>query len=159
MRFVLAAALAFFALSTPAAHDPRAFNAGSLAAVKHAHAGRPFVLSLWSVHCEPCRHEMALWNSLQRKHPTLRVVLVAADPPSDHERVKRFLQRYDPGPVESWWYADDFEERIRFSIDPKWRGELPRTYFFDAQHRVTARTGLPDAAWVEKWLAGAERAQ
>jgi thiol-disulfide isomerase/thioredoxin len=153
----LAALLMLAAFDASASHDPRAFNAASLEAIKHANAGRPFVLSLWSVHCEPCRREMAMWKALQKKYPAVRVVLVATDPPGEQARVKQFLERYDPGPVESWRYADDFEERIRFAIDPKWRGELPRTYFFDSQHHAEMRTGLPEAAWVDQWFARASQ--
>jgi thiol-disulfide isomerase/thioredoxin len=144
---------ALLGLDASATHEPRAFGPASLDAIRHAYKGRPFVLSLWSVHCEPCRHEMPMWNALQKKYPGVRVVLVAADNPGELDRIQRFLERHDPGPVESWRYADDFEERIRFAIDPKWRGELPRTYFFDADHQAVARTGVPDAQWTEKWFA------
>jgi thiol-disulfide isomerase/thioredoxin len=133
------------------------FDARSLETIRRAYAGRPFVLSLWSVHCEPCRHEMPLWRELQARYPDVRVVLVAADNPGEGERIKRFLERHDPGPVERWRYADDFEERIRHSIDPKWRGELPRTYFFDAAHKVEARTGVPDEKWTREWFARAAK--
>jgi hypothetical protein len=100
---------------------------------------------------------MPLWRELQARYPGVRVVLVAADNPGEGERIKRFLERHDPGPVESWRYADDFEERIRHSIDPKWRGELPRTYFFDAAHKVEARTGVPDEKWTREWFARAAK--
>jgi thiol-disulfide isomerase/thioredoxin len=153
--FLVAAAL--LCADAAASHEPRPFDGTSLEAIRHANRGRPFVLSLWSVHCEPCRHEMPLWRELQKKHPGVRVVLVAADNPGELERIKRFLTQHDPGPVESWRYADDFEERIRYSIDPKWRGELPRTYFFDANHKPIARSGVPDAQWAEKWFAGVSR--
>jgi hypothetical protein len=88
----------------------------------------------------------------------VRVVLIAADDPAEAERARRFLAQNDPGSVERWQYADEFEERIRFSIDPKWRGELPRSYFFDANHAVVTRTGVPDARWTERWFAAAAKA-
>jgi thiol-disulfide isomerase/thioredoxin len=150
-------ALAGVALPARATHEPRPFDAKSFAAIRHAYAGRPFVLSLWSVHCEPCRHEMPLWRDLQARYPKVRVVLVAADNPGELDRIKAFLARHDPGPAESWYFADDFEERIRYAIDPKWRGELPRTYFFDAAHRVESRTGLPERTWTERWFGAQNR--
>jgi thiol-disulfide isomerase/thioredoxin len=156
-------ALALLALcsvvsAAPPRSEARAFDATSLETIRRAYAGRPFVLSLWSVHCEPCRHEMPLWRELQARYPDVRVVLVAADNPAEGQRIERFLERHDPGPAERWRYADDFEERIRYSIDPKWRGELPRTYFFDAAHRAEARTGVPDAKWAQAWFERASTA-
>src|SRR6202008_3672241 len=136
-----------------AAHDPGAFDVSSLDEIRKANAGRPFVLAFWSVHCEPCQRDMPLWSRMRDRHPGVAVVLVATDPPAEHERVKAFLTRFDPGPVERRWFSDDFEERTRYAVDPKWRGELPRTYFFDARHQRVVRSGALDAKWVEGWFA------
>jgi hypothetical protein len=146
------AALVIFAASAPAA-ELRPFDTGSFEAIRAAHAGKPFVLALWSVYCAPCREEMALWKSMRRKYPQVPVVLVATDPPAERATVMKFLARYSPGPVEHWAFADDFSERVRFSIDRKWRGELPRTYFFDASHQSVARSGLLEQRWIEDWLS------
>ncbi len=67
--------------------------------------------------------------------------------------VEKFLARFSPGPVQTWAFADEFSERVRFGVDRSWRGELPRTYFFDASHRSLARSGLLDSAWVEDWFS------
>ena len=64
-----------------------------------------------------------------------------------------FLSRYDPGPVETWMFADEFAERVRYAVDRTWRGELPRTYLFDAAHRAEARSGKLDQRWLQGWLA------
>jgi hypothetical protein len=135
--------------------DARDFGTRSLAAIQKENAGKPFVLALWSVHCEPCMREMAVWRAMQQKYPGVQVALVATDPPAERARVTAFLRRFDPGPVERWWYADEFETRYRFAIDPKWRGELPRTYFFDAAHKPEAHTGVLDPQWVASWFAAA----
>jgi hypothetical protein len=142
----------FSAGAALAAHDLRPFDAASLEAIRLEHAGRPFVLALWSVHCEPCAREMALWRRLHRKHPGVEVILVATDHPGERAKVAAFLRRHDPGPVQRWAYADEFEERIRYSIDPAWRGELPRAYFFDAAHKAEARSGVVDERWAERWF-------
>lgn len=137
----------------PIAEASRPFDAGSLAAIRLANQGRPFVLSLWSVHCEPCAREMAVWREMQARHPGVKVVLVATDSPEEAERAEAFLRRHDPGPAERWRYAEAFDEKIRHAIDPKWRGELPRTYFHNAAHEIEAISGLPDAKWIEDWFA------
>jgi hypothetical protein len=38
------------------------------------------------------------------------------------------------------------------AIDPKWRGELPRTYLYDAQHRRVAISGVIDEEKLREWL-------
>ena len=96
---------------------------------------------------------MALWKRLRGKYPRVAVVLVATDLPGEGAAVRAFLQRYDPGPVEHWTFADDFSERVRYSVDRSWRGELPRTYFFDAAHRAEARSGVLDGKQTEAWFA------
>ena len=151
---VLAVLAVAWAAATSAA-EMRVFGPGSLESIRRAHAGRPFVLSFWSVHCEPCAREMAVWREMQARHPDVKVVLVATDGPEEADRVEAFLRRHDPGPAERWRYADAFVEKIRYAIDPKWRGELPRTYFHDGEHRVEAVSGLPDPKWLEAWFVSA----
>jgi thiol-disulfide isomerase/thioredoxin len=147
------AAIALGPISTAAGAELRGFDAGSMQAIRAAHAGKPFVLAFWATDCVACRKEMALWKSMAQKHPKLPIVLVATDLPGEEELVQRFLTRYDPGPVERWAYADEFSERVRYAVDRTWRGELPRAYFFDAEHRAEARSGLIDQDWIENWIS------
>jgi hypothetical protein len=131
----------------------RPFDAGSLNSIRAAHAGKSFVLAFWSVTCEPCRGEMKLWKSFRRKYPGVPVVLVSTDLPGERSAIADFLARYDPGPVEHWAYADEFTERIRYAVDPGWRGELPRTYFFNAAHERDAHSGRLDPRQTERWFS------
>ncbi len=141
-------------LTLPAlAVDLRPFDAGSLAKIRQAHAGRPFILAFWSIHCAPCKTELAILKSIQRKYPKFPIVLVAADDPAAKAAVIRYLEKEKVEPMETWAYADEFEERVRYSVDPQWQGELPRSYFFDAAHRLTAHSGIIDPAWVETWMS------
>jgi thiol-disulfide isomerase/thioredoxin len=149
----LCTALALLAGLSATATELRPFDAGSLDAIRAAHAGKPFVLAFWSVYCEPCRDEMPDWGSLQAKYPRVPILLVATDPPGDRAAVEQMLSRHPLGQVETWTFADDFAERVRFAIDRRWRGELPRSYFFDARHRAVARSGRLDKPWTRRWLA------
>lgn len=153
MRRILLLLALLVAATHVAAAGLRPFDAGSLERIKQAHAGKPFVLAFWSVTCEPCREEMPVWKAMRAKYPRIPIVLVAADSPSAAREIARFLSRHDPGPVERWAFADDFAERVRHSVDPKWRGELPRTYFHDADHRPIAHSGVVSAADADAWFA------
>jgi thiol-disulfide isomerase/thioredoxin len=134
------------------AAELRAFDAKSMDAIRATHAGKRFVLVFWSLYCEPCREEMGQWSALQRKHPGVPFILVDTDLPQDRASVEKFLANHKLGKIETWVFADEFTERVRFSVDRKWRGELPRTYFFDAGHRFEAHSGLVSPQWIESWL-------
>lgn len=133
----------------------RPFDAKSLAEIRQTHAGRPFVVAFWSIHCGPCKEEMSTLAALKRKFPGVSIVLVATDPPSAKPAVVRYLAGQKLGKVETWAFADEFAERVRFAVDRKWHGELPRTYFFDARHEPIAHSGAIDPAWAHSWLADA----
>ena len=142
-----------FAASSPPARplELRTFTAKSFAEIKRAHAGRPFILAFWSVSCEPCREEMLVVAELHRKRPQLSIVLVAADPPATQAAVRRFLAKYELGRIEVWQFDNDAQERLRYSVDPGWAGELPRSYLFNAAHEPTAQSGVVDPQWLEAW--------
>jgi thiol-disulfide isomerase/thioredoxin len=149
-------AVAIGAASAPAL-ELRTFNAGSLAAIKQAHAGRPFMVAFWSVSCEPCREEMMIVADLHRRFPQVPIVLVAADAPAHRKAVGRFLAGYKLGRIETWQFGEESMERLRYSVDKSWAGELPRSYFFNAAHEATAHSGVVDAKWLGDWLAQAEK--
>ena len=158
LRFLcLALALA------PAVHaaEFRDFDARTPAALRSQYAGRPYILAFWSIHCEPCRDELAQWAPLQRRHPEVPIILVATDSPNERDVLSKLLSRYDLAGVQMWAYADEFDERVRFAVDRQWRGELPRTYLYDASHQAEARSGVAEPGWIEAWLArrkpGAQR--
>ncbi len=151
--YVLLGFSAWNACGATAAQALLPFDANSLAALRKAHAGKPFVLAFWSVYCEPCRDEMAEWDAIKRKHPSLPIVLVSTDTPADRDLIAGFFKKYPPGAVQKWMFADDFSERVRYSVDKSWRGELPKSYFFDAAHRVEVKSGKVDRVWIAAWLA------
>lgn len=151
IRALLAAAL--LAANIGTASEFRPFDATSMEAIKTAYAGRAFILAFWSIHCAPCIEDMPDWRALRRSHPGVPILLVSTDPPAERTRVSQVLAAYTPGDVERWAFSDDFEERIRYSVDHSWRGELPRTYFYDGVHAVEVISGRLDRRWVEAWLS------
>jgi hypothetical protein len=83
----------------------------------------------------------------------MRLVLVAADPlPQPIEQVNGALQRSGLDKAENWAFADRFNERLRYEIDPGWSGELPRTVLVAADGSRTVLPGVADLSAVRKWL-------
>lgn len=151
--YVLMAGSAWRAFAAaPAATALLPFDANTLSTLRKTHAGKPFVLAFWSVYCEPCRDEMAEWDAVKRKHPELPIELVSTDAPADRARIDAFFAKYPPGPVQKWIFSDTFSERVRYAVDKSWRGELPKSYFFDATHKPTIKSGKVDRVWIEAWL-------
>lgn len=150
-RLVLA--LVALMLAAPAgAADIKPFGRGSWESLRAAHAGRPLIVHLWSLTCAPCLAELPNWTSLKRAYPHMNIVLVATDPMEQAPRLTSTLARAGLGQIESWAFADPFTERLRFEIDRRWRGELPRTLLIAVDGSTEAISGVVDGDTVTRWL-------
>lgn len=130
----------------------RPFYNGSMQDIRDARPGKPFILGLWSLSCSHCREDLALLSSLSQKYPELDVVLIATDMLEESSMATAALSRYPFRKMEHWIFADQFIEKLRYSIDNRWQGELPRTYLYDAAHRNQAISGKLDALQTERWI-------
>lgn len=137
---------------------------GSYRKMVAAHAGKPFIVALWSVSCPHCSADLEMFRKLLHKYPAFNLVLVSTDTPEEMGEIDAILDKYRlsstaqgkrTGTVESWVFADSYGERLRFEIDPQWYGELPRTYFFDAGGRARGISGVLDEAGTEQWVRAA----
>lgn len=140
--------------SVAVAENPmRPFVVGSMAHIEKEQAGKPFVLVFWSLTCAYCPKELKMLADMQRAYPALRVVLVATDTPEESEHIAKKLDDYGLAAAPRWVFADAMPERLRFEIDKRWYGEVPRTYFYDVTHQREARAGLVSRADFEAWWA------
>ncbi len=144
--------LALHALPVLAAGSVRPFVSGTLAKIAAERQGRPFILSLWSISCTHCPAELRTLGKLKGEHPSLDVVLVSTDDPENAARTAEIAAGYGLGSVPQWIFADDVPERLRFEIDRRWYGELPRTLFFDRNHRVHGVSGLVSQERLQQWV-------
>lgn len=129
------------------------FTADSFAEIKAEYSGQEFLLGLWSVDCPPCLVELDMMGTILADNPDLPFVLISTDSIEDREWAYDFLQDFGLAERESWMFADSFEERLRFSIDPSWYGELPRSYFFDADHQMQSHSGIMTPELLEQWFS------
>ncbi len=153
---VLWAVFATFCLagtaSVAAAAELRPFSAGSLAAIQAHFAGKPFILTLWSLECHHCAKELQLLGRLVRENRNLPLAIVSTDSPADAQALRAALKRHGLAQLDTWVFADAVPERLRYTIDPAWHGELPRSYLYDATHRREAHSGLLGEARLTAWL-------
>lgn len=151
-RLALALALSVAAVAAHAA-DIRRFGQGSWAELRAAHAGRPTIVHLWSLTCAPCLAELPEWGKLRGTD----LVLVSTDPVEQGGRLSAVLSRAGLAGVESWAFADPYTEKLRFEIDRRWRGELPRTVLIGADGSSETVSGTMEPDRLRQWLARQEK--
>lgn len=152
-KALLALALAFSLCQPAAAGELRPFAKGEMQRILEARQGRPFALLLWSIDCPYCKVIMERFNALAREKSGLDLVVVSTDGIGERQAILTVLEAHGLGQRATWAFAGEAPERLRYEIDRRWGGELPRTYLFDARHQFTAFSGpLPETA-VQQWLA------
>lgn len=139
-------------VSAARADTPKPFAADTPAALAKRFAGKPYVLAFWSVDCPHCQGELALIARLLREQPDLPVLLVSVDAPELSPQVNTRLNELGLAKADNWQFADARAERLRFVVDRKWRGELPRSYLFDGGRQVQAMSGALSEAALRRWL-------
>jgi thiol-disulfide isomerase/thioredoxin len=138
-----------------AAGDLHPFGRGSWQEIRRQHAGRPMVVHFWGVTCGPCRVEMPNWGKLLAERPSLDLVMINADLiPDEPGAVNALLAKSGLTRAESWIFDDDFVERLRYEIDPKWQGEIPLTLLVARDGTTTSIEGVADLAAIRNWLDG-----
>jgi len=150
-RFLLALCLLAAAVNA-AAQELHPFVSGSIKEIAASRQGKPYILGLWSLTCTHCRDELSILSGLKKKYPALDLVLISTDTPADRTEILATLQQVALGNEQAWVFADDFVERLRFEIDPKWHGELPRTYLYGATG-FRAFSGKIDPRELERWIS------
>jgi hypothetical protein len=150
-RALIIAVLMLVAVTSQAA-PLQPFVRGSKQAIVSSHQGEPFILFLWSLDCTYCHDNMTLLGKLQSRHRGLKIVIVSTDTPSQEKEIAATLKHYRLQNAESWVFADSFTERLRNEVDPRWHGETPRLYFFDAKGNSTAVSGKIERQKLEQWI-------
>ena len=135
-----------------ASADLKPFGTTGLDEIQASYKGQPFLLALWSLECPPCFQELELLSRWVEKHPERNLVLISTDSSDSADQVRRVLQKYRLDRADNWISSDHFVERFRYSIDPDWHGELPRSYFYSANHKRDAHSGTLSEQMVNHWI-------
>jgi thiol-disulfide isomerase/thioredoxin len=154
--WLLAASVAALLMGSPeagGAGELQPFVRGSWQQIRTGHAGRPFVVHFWGVTCGPCRVEMPHWGKLLAERRDLDLVLINADlVPDDPAAAFAMLAKAGLANADNWIFNDGFVERLRYEIDPRWRGEIPLTYLIGRDGTRTTLEGVADLAKIREWL-------
>ncbi len=87
-----------------------------------------------------------------KEYPGQNVVLISTDDSSVADQAWQVIEKYNMEKVDGWIFSDDFAERIRYNIDPNWHGELPRSYFYFADHTLHAHSGILSEQILTRWV-------
>lgn len=133
------------------------FRTGSMSSIVAAHRGQALALAIWSLDCLHCPKELQLLAAAKKRHPFLRLVLIATEDLAQRADIEARLRELGLAEASSWAFDDPVPERLRHDIDPGWRGELPRTYFIGRDGRREAVSGVVTEAKLGAWLAANDR--
>lgn len=115
--------------------------------------GRPFVLLVWSLDCEFCLASMKNLAQEKRTRKGFNVVTLTTDPiddPASMALVRKKLSATGLA-ANAWAFGLAPPEQLRYAIDPKWLGEKPRSYWFNANGERVAYSGLITAATIARF--------
>jgi hypothetical protein len=96
---------------------------------------------------------MPNWGKLLAQRSDLNLVVINADlVPNEPAAVIAMLAETGLTPAENWTFGDGFVERLRYEIDPHWRGEIPRTLLIARDGTITTIDGVANLESVRAWL-------
>ncbi len=118
------------------------FTSGSYQQLLTSNEGKPFMLAVWSITCPSCIKDMAVLNAVHKAKPELKIIMLSTDDSAESAEAEKILASNQLTDLEQWIYAEENTQKLQFEIDPKWYGELPRTYFFDKTHQRDGVSGV-----------------
>lgn len=130
----------------------RPFLSGSYSEILAQHKQKNFVLVLWSVDCPPCHKELEMLGKLIKQDPELNIVLVSTDIEVESSDIKAILSKYKLNKLESWIFRGESDQALRYEIDRRWYGELPRSYFFKPSGKNEVTSGVLSEKKLIAWL-------
>ncbi|WP_394780533.1 hypothetical protein [Undibacterium sp.] len=139
--------------AAPAIHE---FTTDSLGNIIANQKGHPFVLVIWSLDCEFCQSSLDTLSKKKHANKNLRIVTLGTDSMADEQAVSLMKKKLGTLGLsaDAWAFGDTPPEQLRYALDKKWHGEMPRSYWFDAQGNSTARSGVITAENFDHLMAG-----
>lgn len=106
------------------------FNIGSYQKILHKRAGNDLLVVFWSIDCPPCIKELKDLDELHQDNPQYQLTLINTDIAEDKSVLIKVLQEHNLSKLDNWIFSDKNEQKLRYEVDPRWYGDLPRSYFF-----------------------------
>jgi thiol-disulfide isomerase/thioredoxin len=129
------------------------FKINTLEKIVASHKGHAFVLVLWSLDCEYCQASLNTLSEINKSHK-ISVVTIATDSILDRKSAGLIRQRLKALGFtnQAWAFGEDSAERLRYAIDKKWHGEMPRSYWFDSKGQSISQSGVILSSQVDSFF-------
>lgn len=124
----------------------QSFDIGSFEQIVVDKNKQDHLVILWSFDCPPCITELEKISELHQQFPDYQLTLINTDGVDEQVRVKKILQQFNLAELDNWGFANSDEEKLRYDIDPRWYGDLPRSYFFPLQGKIKRLRGALTSA-------------
>lgn len=132
-------------------NSPQPFNVGSMKKLKLEAKEQPILVAFWATDCAYCFEELDFLLQWKKQNPQVKIALVSTDPPANQALVIDMLKKHGYQPDTTYQFADSYIEKIRYDIDKRWMGELPRTYFMYGK-QMKATSGAVTQKQLQEWL-------
>lgn len=151
---VLAAAVHVSAAGAGTVAQIQSFGPESFRQIVESQKQKAFVVLVWSLDCDYCQQSFQALADAKKRYG-LNVITIATDPADDAESARLVAKKLAASglPGNAWAFGPWASEQLRYSIDPKWRGELPRSYWFRNNGKPVAHSGVITPETVAKQLA------
>lgn len=132
--------------------DIRLFAKESYQQILAQHQGKPLLLNFWSLDCPPCLKEFSVLKEINQQLPDISIVMVSVDGANAMAEAQQTLSQHGLDHLEQWLFPENHDPVLRYQVDPRWYGELPRNYFFDRQQQRLSHSGSFNLEQVKAWL-------
>src|SRR3989338_7075928 len=95
IRSILLASVLTLLSTQSFADNIQSFGTSTFAELKAVFADKPFVVSLWSVDCLPCRVELEMLGELKKEDPSFPLLLISTDSIENREEAVYILEEYE----------------------------------------------------------------
>jgi len=130
----------------------KAYIKGSFQKIQQQQKDTVFIVTFWSETCAFCMEELAMFGKTLSKHPNVKLVSITTDPFLESETINNILASKKLDNAGKWVFSDDYVVSLFFDTDKSWRGELPLTYFFGRDKKLTKHLGTINQNELNNWL-------
>ena len=134
------------------AYEFMPFEINTRNVIEKKYLNQPLIISFWSIDCPYCIDDLKKLGKALSKNKNVKLITVCVDGKESAKKAERILNLAHLPEHERYQYAEVDEDKLRYSIDPAWYGELPRTYFYDTAHQVTPLSGKISNSFLDAWL-------
>lgn len=140
-----------FIESTSAA-EIKDYRPGDWKTLVESRANKPMIVHFWGFTCSPCLDELPRWGEFVTQFPDVKTVFIEVDQ-IPAELAIQTLRDAQLSRADHRTSSANFDEYMRYEIDPRWMGELPLTMLISPKGEIRRLRGTVDFKVINQWLA------